>query len=247
MAALFRKQTSRHEVVSDEELIQHLGEEIPWMGEEPFLVTMTKHPPRPVIEDLEYVRRILISWLAGRPASEVAKRAGCSERTVRNVIAQVVYTREEDIGAAWRRWCDLGLAGGIYLPEDEQSGRARQRYRSGEVIIVVCQVCHRKAGRMRMYFPLDTERGSLLIDRQTLLRGTDLRDGTTVREAGIVQGHLMCHFQVGKDPIRKPVFDRWVGARLRIGTASREDRYRLAMSRRKRHLSPHFPDQLESR
>jgi transposase InsO family protein len=58
MASIFRKRTARTGVesraVSDDELIRRLDPEIPWMGEEPYVITSARHPPRPIIEDLEF-------------------------------------------------------------------------------------------------------------------------------------------------------------------------------------------------
>ena len=51
-------------------------EGMPWFGEPPYQPTLRKKPPRGAAEDLSYVRRVLISWLIGRPISEIARRAG---------------------------------------------------------------------------------------------------------------------------------------------------------------------------
>ncbi len=232
MAFLFRKRTDPAHEESDDDLVLRLGEEIPWFGEDPYLASTSRHPPRPIIDDLEYVRRILISWLIGRPASLVAKRAGCSERTVRNVIARVVYAREEEIDTAWSLWCELGLVAGIRLP-----GEIADRAKNEEQIVIACQVCHRRAGEMWMSLQDDIGQELLLLDQDVLRRRSDLRDGVTVNEAGIVQGHLMCHFMIGNDPIRRPGYDRWLILRLRMGTASPEDKVRWSQFRRQSHLS----------
>ena len=235
MSASFRKRARRngpvHEPITDDELILQLGSVIPWMGEDPYPATLTKHPTRPVVGDLEYVRRILISWLIGRPLSEVAKRTGCSERTVRNVVTSVIHAREEDIEFAWQRWCELGLIGGIYRP-DNQSGDAQQRYGESEDIVVVCQICHRVVGEIELFLPSAPEPGSALVDQEALMDESDLGERPGIRKAGYIQGHLMCHFQVGKDPIRKPIIDKWLRMRLYFGTATQKDKIYLAMRRR---------------
>lgn len=60
--------------------------------------------------DLECVRRILIAWLTGGSVSEIARRAGCIERSVRNVITDVIYAGEGNLDRHGRPSASLGLS-----------------------------------------------------------------------------------------------------------------------------------------
>ena len=88
-------------------IVEKAIDKMPWFGLPPYQPTVSKNPRQDPRSKIYYDRRILISWLAGRPVSEVAKRAGCSTRYVYKVLDRILYkigyTESE------RYWDELGL------------------------------------------------------------------------------------------------------------------------------------------
>jgi hypothetical protein len=52
----------------------NLADSLPWFGEEPFTAAPEPTPPRPAHRSPPYVRRVLLSFLAGRPVEVAAGR-----------------------------------------------------------------------------------------------------------------------------------------------------------------------------
>lgn len=102
--------TSRLEHVR---LVGKMIEAAPWLGEKPFIVATRSSPPRHAIGDDGYVRRVLVSWLIGRPVSAIAKRAGCSPRLVHKILDEIIYVQPAQL---WQRWVRLGLIGILDTP-----------------------------------------------------------------------------------------------------------------------------------
>ncbi len=186
-------------VYPDEE-VTRLVADFPRFGEEPFLAATDKRPPRPILDDLEYVRRILISWLIGRPVSEIAKRVGCSERSVRNVIEKVIYVDEYDLESGWSDWIELGLIGALDVAVADQASSWLNDPDVSQVT-VICQVCHRQIGMVHMLKSMLGERQGSEIELDVLARGLLLDDELARRHLAEVQGHLILHFYIGIDKI----------------------------------------------
>lgn len=88
-------------------IVEKAIDKMPWFGLPPYQPTVSKNPRQDPRSKIYYDRRVLISWLAGRPVSEVAKRAGCSTRYVYKVLDRILYKigyTEYD-----RYWDELGL------------------------------------------------------------------------------------------------------------------------------------------
>ncbi len=187
-------------VYPDEE-VSMLAGDFPWLGEEPFPVATDRRPPRPIINDLEYVRRILISWLIGRPVSEMAKRVGCGERSVRNVIEKVVYVDEYDLESGWSYWIKLGLIGAF----DVTTASTVTGWQPDPDVVevtVICQVCHRAVGIISMSNTLLGEQRGLQVESDVLFREILAADRLERRRLARVQGYLILHFYVGRDNIK---------------------------------------------
>ena len=72
-------------------MVEQAIDRLPWFGLPPFQPTVARNPRQDRYFRIYYDRRVLISWLVGRPASEIAKRAGCSIRYVYEVLYRVIY------------------------------------------------------------------------------------------------------------------------------------------------------------
>ena len=192
------------------EKVAPLIDDVGWFGEPPFEPSLRKKPPNPAVENQPYVRRVLISWLVGRPVSQIAARAGCSPRLVHKILSTAIYFPPEPTLPFWR---DLGLIGLLDVPRAKFSARVWEGYANDSAIVlepwnllVVCQICHRPAGTL--------ECGSKFrrFDCR-VVESEDLRWEEVIwRESGETQGHLICHFFLEGDPISvsgSPVLDRW--------------------------------------
>lgn len=174
-------------------------DEMPWFGEPPYQPTLKKKPPRGATEDLPYVRRVLISWLIGRPVSEIATRAGSRSRLVHKIVNRAIYDPDEPILGFWR---DLGLVGVIDVPRARFSQRAWDGCSSyGSPVLepwhpmVVCQVCHRPAGHVEY----DGEFRAF--DNRLIEPEDRMWEGFVWAEVPETKGHLICHFFLEDDPI----------------------------------------------
>lgn len=187
--------------VHPDEEVTRLAEDFPWFGEEPFLPATDKRPPRPIVNDLECVRRILISWLISRPVSEMAKRVGCSERSVRTVIENMIYVNEYDLESGWSDWIELGLIGALDVTIVSTVTGWQPDPDVAEVT-VICQVCHRPVGIVSMLKTLLGEQRGLQVESNVLSREILAEDRIYRRRVARVQGHLILHFYVGRDNIK---------------------------------------------
>ena len=102
------------------EKVALLIDDVKWFGEPPFEPRLRKKPPNSAAEDHPYVRRVLISWLVGRPVSQIATRAGCSPRLVHKILSTAIYFPPEPPLSFWR---DLGLIALLDVPRAEFSAR----------------------------------------------------------------------------------------------------------------------------
>ena len=174
-------------------------DQMPWFGEPPYQPTLRKRPPRGAAEDLPYVRRTLISWLIGRPVSEIAARAGCRSRLVHKIVNRTIYDPDEPVLGFWR---ELGLVGVIDVPRarfSQQAWDGGSSYDSPALEprhpMVVCQVCHRPAG----YVEYDSKLRAF--DNHMIEAEDRMWEDLMWAEAPEAQGHLICHFFLEDDPI----------------------------------------------
>ena len=175
-----------------------------WLGEGQFLPsTKMRKTPHNAIKSIPFVRRVLISCLAGRPNSEIAERVGCSDRTVYNVLDKVIYWVEEDpLGY----WSDIGLIGVVDPPLPRFTDDAWDRFQEEfedtyfepTEAVIICQICHRVAG-------------SIYVEPEWRTYQCDYKGPESVEweekwteEAEIVRGHLLCHFPLLDDPLQAP-------------------------------------------
>ncbi len=175
-------------------------DQLPWFGLHPFEPTIAKNPRQDPHFRIYYDRRVLISWLVGRPVSEIAKRAGCSVRFVYKVLERIFYRSliEFDI---YSDLTDLGLFKVIDAPEISQDWPDIEF--EGEVFgsvivpdeiyetdwygtaIGVCLVCHRVAVLMAND---DPEHDLEEIPPDVYIHWLHYEQATAIL------GHLACHF-----------------------------------------------------
>lgn len=234
--ALFRRKTTKKTTPErqSDQIPREWIDQVPWMGEEPFEASYTSKPPGRILDDLGYVRRILFAWLCGRPVSEMASRAGCSERSVRNVVSEMIYVPEQDLNNGWERWCELGLVGGLLISRENVALGDQSSLRDYKVT-VVCQICHRTAGYV--YMPAERlENSGLLIENDVLASGILLLGDVHERDLGRIQGHLLCHFLIEIDPIPSA----WSSQNFRLRLKLKQYEYLPSKRGLTSHLRQHF-------
>ena len=192
--------------------IEEVADTLPWFGEEPFKPSGRRQPHRPVFASLGYQRRILLAFLAGRPMSQVAVRAGCGSRTVYKVISGDVYwlPMDDEIPI----WLELGLFGVVAPRPDQPSpplvevGLIKQSVGENDVLLF-CLLCHAFMGG------LDNAGYAWLPDPDF---GEALLGPSVIRDRGVtdeMQGHLVAHFMLQEERIAVPVLDVWTKIRAR--------------------------------
>ncbi|NQW16053.1 MAG: hypothetical protein HQ478_01060 [Chloroflexi bacterium] len=173
-----------------------------WLGEGSFLPSQKRNAPHRAIEDIRYVRRVLISWLAGRPVSEMASRVGCSDRLIYSILRGALY---EDKGDRVAYWAELGLVGMMDTPVakftelswDEFGEEYEAEFERTEPIII-CQLCHQIIDNAYME-PRDRTYQCNYIGFYD--QDWDGYGGADDRRAF---AHLVCHFRLQEDPISQP-------------------------------------------
>ena len=138
-------------------MVEQAIDRLPWFGLPPFQPTVARNPRQDRYFRIYYDRRVLISWLVGRPASEIAKRAGCSIRYVYEVLYRVIY-RSSYTYEVHNYLNDLGLFAVVdaplipadrpdieFDPESYGSGTFLEEIDEPEdgTAIGVCLICHR--------------------------------------------------------------------------------------------------------
>jgi len=200
--------------------IEEVADDLPWFGEEPFKASNRRRPPRPVFSSLGYMRRVLLAFLAGRPMSEVATRAGCGIRTVYKVIGGVIYWLPIDDEIPI--WLDLGLFG-VVEPRPNQPppplvevGLMREPV-GGNDVLLFCLVCHGFMGG------LDNGGGFW---RPEPGFGDVLLGPTVIRDRGVtdkLQGHLVAHFRLEDERVAMPPpLDVWARYRAKFARAAEQ-------------------------
>ena len=195
------------------ELLAAMIDRLPWFGEEPFVASAEPLPARDVLAQPRAVRRILLAFLAGRPVSSAARRAGCSVRLLYKALYQIIYVPCPE--AMVEDWARLGLIAAVDGPanalEELVAGLhgAEAEPRDG---VVVCLLCHRLLGGAAL-----EERwydGRLVEPEEDGLPTFALPWDAVVA----VQAHLILHFPLGLDPIpqapyrRNPGLKHWTRA-----------------------------------
>lgn len=212
--------------------LQETVEALPWFGEEPFLASKEKRPPPRVQSDIPYLRRILISWLVGRPVSQVAKRAGCSPRLVHKVINGYFYGEHNVLNWHFKQWFELGLIAAIDTPLPVLEGEDERMWPDWlrpEHVTLACLVCHRLIGRFPYQCP--SHSGDWIPDTAPLLDSVWFVDRSEQKRGALIQGHLMCHFDLEHNPIRRlrsPTQRRMLIMKAALGNATAKDKRSLA-------------------
>ena len=211
--------------------MQKLVDASPWFGGSPFEVSISKSPPRRInrLIDLAYVRRVMISWLIGRPVTQIAKRAGCSVRYADSIIDGWIY-----VGSPMEMfpaWTELGLIGILdgpaleYEPSDAEADANPSPYDT----TVVCLVCHRQIDGV----------GSSYYDRRYDESFRDPLDpvisATRYKLPTDTQGHLRVHFLKANFPIR-PIRSRTDLPLFGPNRANYDRRLRTSQRARRRAL-----------
>ena len=173
-----------------------------WLREKPFAPAAPGLPPRNAAGDDGCVRRVLISWLIGRPVSAIAKRAGGSPRLVHKVLEKIIYDRR---GSLWQRWAGLGLIGFLDTPYADFDATHAEvvnipaaGYLSPWSALVFCQICHRPIAGMRVMSRSRKFDGSLLRVGESWEE--DIRDVPLPE----IQVHLVRHFALKLPEIDPP-------------------------------------------
>lgn len=211
--------------------MQKLVDASPWFGGPPFEVSISKSPPRRVnhIIDPAYVRRVMISWLIGRPVTQIAKRAGCSVRYAHSIIDGWIY-----VGSPMEMfspWAELGLIGILDGPalEYEPSDAEADANPSPYDMTVLCLVCHRQIDGVGAS-DYDRKYDGSLRDPPDPVIST-----SKYRLPEDTQGHLMVHFLKADFPIR-PIRSRTDLPFSRVERANYDKRLRISQQARRRAL-----------
>ncbi|MCH8230858.1 MAG: hypothetical protein IIA53_11055 [Chloroflexi bacterium] len=180
-------------------MVEQAIDRLPWFGLPPFQPTVARNPRQNHHFRIYYDRRVLISWLVGRPVSEVAKRAGCSIRYVYEVLYRVIY-RDSYTLEIHNYLNDLGLFAVIdapSIPEDRPDIEFNlESYGSRTLLeeidepeywtaVGVCLVCHRVVVLLANDDPQHN------LEEIPFERYIDWLFGDRMT---VALGHLACHF-----------------------------------------------------
>jgi hypothetical protein len=135
------------------------------------------------------LRRILVSYLAGRPMEAVAKRVPTSRRTVYKTIEREIYSPYGDLDS----WSELGLIRTWDLPQIPFYVTVLQEgfnYEE-ECAVVVCLLCHRLVGNVVLH--------DRLYDSSIVAQINGRFEAFSYRSERI-RGHLIAHFYFGERP-----------------------------------------------
>lgn len=114
------------------EIVWNLKARLPWVGQDVSPIpSIRRRRNQPLTTD--DTQRVLLSWLGGGSASQVAVRASVSRRSVYNVLRKFIYASDSIRMMGY--WHDLGLIECLVTPwrrdVDESSGQS-----------VICLICH---------------------------------------------------------------------------------------------------------
>ena len=187
------------------EIVENAIDDMPWFGISPFRPTISRNPRQNLHFEIYYDRRVLLSWLVGRPISEIAKRAGCSSRYVYKVLDRVLYENIYRYDEEY--WEELGLFAVLDAPNHskqmddvqfETDGYGPftpldQVYREPfdcQPAVGVCLVCH----RVVVLLPNDDPTHDL-----SLIPYDRYWPWITLEKQKDFYGHLACHFFLESD------------------------------------------------
>ena len=164
------------------------AEKFPWFGD--FHIA----PARGISYELRKrtipgIRRVLFSFLGGRPMTAVAKRVPTSRRTTYEVVRRAIYNYSCDI----ELWTDLGLIRVWDIPLTdmwlaELPNNIAYQENSPPVI---CLMCHRLIGHIAVY---ERSYDSSLVENFRV----PVEHGTPQVED--IRGHLIAHFLLDGRP-----------------------------------------------
>ncbi|MBT3995114.1 MAG: hypothetical protein HOF01_04880, partial [Chloroflexi bacterium] len=153
------------------------------------------------------IRRVLISYLAGRPMTTVAKRVPTSRRTIYKSIEREIYSAYGDLDS----WTELGLIRVWDLPQVSFGETDFERSTSfeEECAAVACLLCHRLIGYV------------VLIDRlydSAVIAQPNGRFRSYSSRNEKIRGHLIAHFFFGSRPVpnQRTMFDYGSGGPPRL-------------------------------
>jgi len=142
-------------------------------------------------------QRVLLSWLAGGSAEQVARRAVVSRRSAYNVLRNLIYT--SDPYDHMKEWNSLGLIACVVTPSfiGKRASFVWQE--------VVCLICHARVTT----FDHMTDRmkvGQVF----TPVPRNGMAWMNAERNAQLTQGHLVLHFWLDGDPMENgPLWANW--------------------------------------
>ena len=156
------------------------------------------------------IRRIMFSYLAGRPMTAVASRVPTSRRTIYKVIEREIYSPYGDLDS----WSDLGLIRTWDVPQLPFGEIVLEEgfYFEEECAVVVCLLCHRLVGNIVL-------RDSL--NDWSIVAQMHGRFEAFSYKAERIRGHLIAHFYFGARPRpnQRTMIEYDSGGRLRLYTA----------------------------
>lgn len=145
------------------------------------------------------LRRVLVSYLAGRPMSSVAARVPTSRRTAYQIIRRVIYSGWGDIDT----WTELGLIRIWDIPEVKFDSTLvyPEPWFKEDAAPAICLACHRLIGHAVL-----TER---LYD-SSFIENNDRRIEFGTDETERIRGHLIAHFHFDGRPAPNESFEtKW--------------------------------------
>lgn len=211
------KECYQDEMVWFERLLAVVAK-LPWFGQALSSPPRARHAKGERLEQPD-VQRVLLSWLAGGSATQIARRAGVSRRSAYKVVRRIIYG--ENPGHLFATWHDLGLIACLVTP-----GYAQER----STIIwqqVVCLICHEQVCSYDWKAP-GLKVGDVF--RPDLKR--HVAPVNAHNAACAVQAHLILHFWLQKYPIpsdslfgSRSLEDVWTGLDPRTGERVEQQRY----------------------
>lgn len=154
---------------------------LPWFGQGVGPARSGVRRPKGERITTEDQRRVLVSWLGGGSAAQVARRAGVSRRSVYNILKKLIYV--QDPMRMMAIWSDLGLIACVITPE---CIRQDTQYRSPQV---VCLICHRRVTPHYGTHPRK-EVGEVFRPSVRVRREVDV----VYKYDSAIGGHLVLHF-----------------------------------------------------
>jgi hypothetical protein len=164
------------------------AEKFPWFGD--FHIA----PSRGISYELRKrtipgIRRVLFSFLGGRPMTAVAERVPTSRRTTYEVVRRAIYYYSCDI----ELWTDLGLIRVWDIPQTDMwlAELPNNIVYQEDSPPVICLMCHRLIGHIAIY---ERSYDSSLVENFS----RPVEHETPQVES--IRGHLIAHFLLDGNP-----------------------------------------------